>query len=297
MNTARLPVAIIGAGPVGLAAAAHLLARGEIPIILEAGPSVGHHIRQWGHVRMFTPWQYCVDRQAAALLAPSGWQHPSPDVIPTGGELVDEYLQPLASLAVIAPHLHRNARVVGVTRLGCDKVRTAGREHLPFVLRVAAPDGSMRRFEARAVIDASGTWGTPNPAGADGLAALGEAEAADRIATGIPDVLGEQRQRYADKTTAVVGSGHSALNALIDLARLQADHPRTFLLATGHEQVRSIAAALTGDAESAGRVELELPETGVCTTTRRVEAACCGMHTRFGQCWSRWCWLPSASVS
>lgn len=59
----------------------------------------------------------------------------------------------------------------------------------------------------------------------------------------------------------------------------------TFLLATGHEQVRSIAAALAGDTEAAARVELELPETGVCNAQPSTRApvkisaaasACCG---------------------
>lgn len=435
MMHARLPIAVIGAGPVGLAAAAHLLARGETPLVLEAGPAVGHAVRQWGHVRMFTPWRFCVDRQAGALLAAHGWAHPDPDAIPTGAELVTRYLEPLAALPAMASNLHLNARVLGVTRRGADKVRTAGRDTLPFVLRVAGADGRVRSIEARAVIDASGTWAQPNPAGADGLPAPGEAEAADRIAYGIPDVLGRDRVRHAGRTTAVVGSGHSALNALIELvqlageapdtrvlwitrkehvdaayggeaadalpgrgalgsqsrvlveggavevlapfriagitraadgdgllvagdhggspAQLAADelivaagfrpdlamlrevrlaldpwlecavrlgplidpnlhscgtvrphgaaelaHPEagffvagmksygrapTFLLATGHEQVRSIAATLTGDSEAAARVELELPETGVCNTqpASRAKAApaassCCG---------------------
>ena len=437
MTQSRLPIAVVGAGPVGLAAAAHLLTCGETPVLFEAGGAVGNSVRQWGHVRMFTPWRFCVDRQAAALLASSGWSHPDPDAVPTGAELVADYLEPLAALPALAPRLHLNARVLGVTRKGCDKVRTAGRDILPFVLRVAGGDGRMLSFEAGAVIDASGTWTQPNPAGADGLPALGEAEAADRITTGIPDVLGRDRDRYAGKAMAVVGSGHSALNALVELAQLAAEtpgtrilwisrkerieaafgggaadalpgrgelgiqgrmlvesgavdviapfrvaeigraangglliagdhaghaarlaademivaagfrpdlamlrevrlaldpwleraagigklidpnlhsygtvrphgaaelaHPEpgffiagmksygrapTFLLATGHEQVRSIAAALAGDIEAAGRVELELPETGVCSTgplspsrTRTaapLASSCCG---------------------
>jgi hypothetical protein len=40
----------------------------------------------------------------------------------------------------------------------------------------------------------------------------------------------------------------------------------TFLLATGYEQVRSVAAALAGDQDAADAVHLELPETGVCST-------------------------------
>jgi hypothetical protein len=436
MSTTGLPVAVIGAGPVGLAAAAHLLARGETPLVLEAGPAVAWSVRRWGHVRMFTPWRYCVDSAAKALLeAAGGWTHPPAEEVPTGAELVARYLEPLAALPEIAPHLRQNTRVLAVTRKGCDKLRTAGRGDLPFVLRVAGPDGAPgagpdgappRGIEARAVIDCSGTWDTPNPAGADGLRAIGEAEAEAHIRTGIPDVLGAERARYLGRTTAVVGGGHSALNALLELAALreatepetrllwvlrkerieaafggegadglpergalgsaaralveggavevlspfrvaeirrgdgahalrvlgeqagrpasfQADelivatgfrpdlsmlrevrlsldpalecaagigemidpnlhscgtvrphgarelaHPErdvfiagmksygrapTFLLATGHEQVRSIAAALAGDWTSASRVELELPETGVCSAPPAVRAA------------------------
>ena len=40
----------------------------------------------------------------------------------------------------------------------------------------------------------------------------------------------------------------------------------TFLLATGYEQVRSVAAALAGDQTAADTVHLELPETGVCSS-------------------------------
>jgi len=228
MISKSLPVAIIGAGPVGLAAAAHLVARGATPLVLEAGPNAGHAVRQWGHVRMFTPWQYCVDRQAAALLATRGWSHPPVDEIPTGHELVSRYLEPLA--ASLAPHVRFNARVSGVSRKGCDKVRTASRDGLPFVLRVQGPDGLDRVVEASAVIDASGTWSTPNPAGADAFPALGEIEAADRIASGIPDILGVDRATYAGRTTAVVGSGHSALNALIELAELRRAVPGTRII-------------------------------------------------------------------
>jgi thioredoxin reductase len=228
MNSVPLPVAVIGAGPVGLAAAAHLIARGATPLVLEAGPVAAHSVRQWGHVRMFTPWRYCIDRAAAGLLAAQGWTHPPEDHVPTGDELVRDYLEPLA--ACLGSQLHLNARVVSVTRKGADKVRTAGRGDLPFVLRVADSGGRIRIIEAAAVIDASGTWATPNPAGADGLPALGEAEAAGRIAYGMPDVLGDARGRYAGHTVAVLGSGHSALNALIELSTLRREAPDTRIL-------------------------------------------------------------------
>ena len=444
----ELPVVVIGAGPVGLAGAAQLLARGAKPLVLEAGPKAGHTIRQWGHVGMFTPWRFCVDRAAEGLLASYGWSHPPKDDVPTGADLVACYLEPLA--AALAPYIEFNARVVAVTRKGADKVRSVGRGELPFVLRVQGPQGEMRRIEARAVIDASGTWGSPNPMGADGLPAIGEENASERIATGIPDVLGSDRARYAGKVTAVVGSGHSALNALIELSALRRDvpgteifwllrkerveaafggetadalpergalgsharalvesgavkvrtpfriveiaremghllikgdhagipasfaadeiivttgfrpdfsmlreirlaldpwlesagslgplidpnlhscgtvrphganelaHPEpdffiagmksygrapTFLLATGHEQVRSIAAALTGDHEAAARVELDLPETGVCNARpANLEAAavsaCCTTETPQGACCAPKPALPAAA--
>jgi len=254
MNSSSLPVAIIGAGPVGLAAAAHVMSRGGTPLVLEAGPAAGHSVRQWAHVRMFTPWRFCVDRQAAALLATRGWVHPPVDDVPTGGELVARYLEPLA--AALAPHVQFNARVVAVTRLNADKVRTAGREALPFVLRVSAADGSTRSITARAVIDASGTWFTPNPAGADGLPAIGEVEAAERIVSGIPDVLGADREAYAGRTTAAVGSRHSALNALIELAALREQVPGTRVLWMLRKE--NVDAAFGGEGADAlaGRGEL-----------------------------------------
>ena len=62
-------VAVLGAGPVGLAAAVHVLERGMEPVVLEAGPEAAHAVRQWGHVRMFSPWEYNIDKAAERLLA------------------------------------------------------------------------------------------------------------------------------------------------------------------------------------------------------------------------------------
>ncbi|MBX6375837.1 MAG: NAD(P)-binding domain-containing protein [Acetobacteraceae bacterium] len=417
---AALPVAIIGAGPVGLAAAAHALRRGMQPLILEAADDVAAHVRDYGHVRLFSPWRYNIDAEARALLEQAGWRAPDPDALPTGAELFEQYLKPLSELPPIARALKLGHRVVAVSRRGFDKVKTEGRELAPFVLRAEIAGGRAVELEASAVIDASGTWGQPNPLGANGLPAEGEREAASRIRYGIPDALGAERARYAGKAVLVVGSGHSAANALLDLAgvagrlvwairggdpkksygggaadalsargelgmaleglvargavevragfrvrrvefkgdrlavaaedgrvvadvdeivcatgqrpdlgmtrelRLRLDpwlecaealgplidpnlhscgtvrphgarelaHPEpgfytvgvksygrapTFLLATGYEQVRSVAAMLAGDQAAALEVRLELPETGVCSaTTASGAAACCG---------------------
>jgi thioredoxin reductase len=230
MTEKNLPVAVIGAGPIGLAAAAHLVRRGETPLVLEAGGSVGHTVRQWQHVSMFSPWEFNVDAAAAAMLAAAGWERPPKDEIPTGGALVARYLEPLAALPALRPRIRFAARVIGVTRKGFDKVRTQGRTERPFVLRTVDPQGREEAIEAKAVIDASGTWASPNPAGADGLPALGERGAAERLFYGIPDVLGAHRERYAGRTVAVVGGGHSALNTLIELADLREDAPSTRLV-------------------------------------------------------------------
>jgi thioredoxin reductase len=225
MNEAKT-VAIIGAGPVGLAAAAHVLERGLRPIVLEAGDNVGHAVRQWGHVQLFSPWEYNIDRAAARLLAPTGWNSPEPDQYPTGAELVERYLEPLATRTVLASHIQTNSRVTDISRAGFDKLKTRGRETAPFEIRYQNGQGP-EVMRADAVIDASGTWHSPNPAGANGLRAIGETEACDRTAYGMPDVLGKERARYAGKNVAVLGAGHSAIGTLIDLAKLAERAPET----------------------------------------------------------------------
>lgn len=429
MSSSTLPVAVIGAGPVGLAAAVHLLERGLVPIVLEAGSTAGAGIRNWAHVRMFSPWKYNVDPAAARLLATEDWKAPDPEHFPTGQEIIDDFLLPLAAVSGLAPHLRFNARVVGVSRLRHDKMKDAQREDAPFVVRYLE-GGLEREFLAAAVIDASGTLDRPNPAGASGLPALGETALRGRnLVYGMPDLLGAERLRYAGKRLLVVGSGHSAFNVLLAAAQLREQesgtevhwavrrptlqrvfgggendqlaergrlgmeiaklvdraaisvhsdfhiegfaedrgavvaydgerrlpavdevvvatgfrpdlsilselrlaldagtesptvlaplidpnlhscgtvrphgalelkHPEanlyvvgmksygrapTFLLLTGYEQVRSVAAALAGDWEAARRVELKLPETGVCSVqlggrpAQNTSAGCCG---------------------
>jgi thioredoxin reductase len=222
----QMTVAIIGAGPVGLAAAAHALERGLTPTVLEAGSEVAHAVRQWGHVRMFSPWQYNIDHAAERLLAAAGWNSPDPQQYPAGAELVERYLDPLATRTALADHIQTSSRVTAISRVGFDKVKTRGREQAPFEIRYRNGAGS-KTLRADAVIDASGTWSSPNGAGANGLAAIGEAELRDHIAYGMPDVRGGDRIRYAGKTVAVLGSGHSAIGTLIELVRLKDEAPGT----------------------------------------------------------------------
>lgn len=222
-----LLVIVIGAGPVGLVAAAHLLDKGMTPLVLEAGATAGASILGWGHVRVFSPWKYMVDPVSRRLLEASGWRMPDEEALPTGAEFVREFLDPLARLPQLAPHVRYRHRVVAVTRHGIDKVKSAGREDVPFEVVCVDGAGEEVRFLAAAVIDASGTYTTPNPLGAGGIAVPGEVEQGDRVFYGIPDVNGRERGRFAGRRVLVVGSGHSAFNALLDLAWLKTEAPDT----------------------------------------------------------------------
>ncbi|MCT6782115.1 NAD(P)-binding domain-containing protein [Streptomyces sp. CS7] len=217
--TTELPVAVIGAGPTGLAAAAHMLDLGIEPLVLEAGPAAAAAVREWSHVRLFSTWGEVVDPAAEKLLAPTGWTKPDPATYPSGGDWAAQYLQPLAD--VLGDHVRTGATVTGVSRTGRDRVVDADREQQPFVVHIANADGCEERLFARAVIDASGTWATPSPAGGSGLPALGENAASNRITYRVPDFKDPAvRARYAGKRTAVIGSGASAFTALAYLADL-----------------------------------------------------------------------------
>jgi hypothetical protein len=219
-----LPVVVIGAGPTGLAAAAHLRSRGLRAIVLEAGPSAGTAVREWSHIRLFSPWRELVDSAAVDVLTDAGWERPDPDAFPTGGDWADAYLQPLADRL---GNVRYNARVTGVARRGRDLMVDSGRDTEAFTVHFTTEHGD-ERIEARAVLDASGTWSNPNPVGSDGLPALGESENADQIVYRVPDLNDRTTQRrYAGKHVVVAGTGASAKTALIGLTRVAEAHPGT----------------------------------------------------------------------
>jgi cation diffusion facilitator CzcD-associated flavoprotein CzcO len=288
-------VAIIGAGPVGLAAAAHVQERGLRPIVLEAGDSAGHAVRQWGHVQLFSPWEYNIDRAAARLLAATGWNSPEPGQYPTGAELFERYLEPLATKTALATHVHTSSRVTDISRVGFDKLKSKGRATAPFEIRYQNGQGP-KTIRADAVIDASGTWHSPNPAGANGLRALGEQQAADKIAYGMPDVLGKDRARYAGKTVAVLGAGHSAIGTLTDLAQLATQSPETrpIWLLRGNDPAKAFGGGANDKLAARGElgaafaalvaadrimVESEFRVSRLAADgLRLIVAACCGRH-------------------
>ena len=220
-------VIVIGAGPVGLAAAAHLMKRGLTPIVLEKGASVGAAMLEWGHVRVFTPWKYIVDASVEQLLNATDWQYPEKEAMPTGLEIVEQYLHVAATQTPLASTIIYHAEVSDVTKTDLSKSSSQGRDEASYTVRYNDATGQVQQLEADAVIDASGTWHSPNPIGLDGLPVPGEQENQDLIQYGIPDVSQQQVDDYADKRTLVLGGGHSAINVVLDLIKLQESAPGT----------------------------------------------------------------------
>jgi len=291
-------VAIIGAGPVGLAAAAHVLERGMMPIVLEAGSEPAHAVRQWQHVQLFSPWEYNVDKAAERLLSSIGWNSPDPHVYPTGAELLERYLDPLADKTILKDVIRTSSRVTAVSRVGFDKAKTRGRENVPFEIRYQNGKGP-ETLRADAVIDASGTWLSPNPAGASGLPAIGERDAQAKVSYAMPDVLGMDRARFAGKTVAVLGAGHSAIGTLTDLTTLAGQMPGTNVLwlLRGNDPAKAFGGGANDKLVARGelgarfaslvasgmvKVEAGFAVTHVTSTGDRLRvssgSACCGRH-------------------
>jgi len=223
-----LPVAIIGAGPVGLAAAAHLILQKVPFIVFESGENVGNNILKWQHVQLFSPWQYDIDKAARKLLEETDWESPQNDVLPTGKELVDQYLVPLSTLPVLKEAIRYNSKVISISRKQNDKMKSLNREKQPFEIYVER-NHDIEIVEARSIIDATGTWGNPNPSTSNGVWLNSEKQCENHIEYGIPDIT-KSVKRYANKTVAVIGGGHTAINTLLELADLQKEFPKTKLI-------------------------------------------------------------------
>ena len=248
--TTTLPVAIIGGGPAGLAAAAHLVQYKQPFFLIEAGSALGTHFLEYGHVRLFSTWRYNIDAASKALFKQHGIALPDPERLPYGREIAEQYLQPFGQLPELEPFIHLNSRVVHLQRQGLDKMKTAGREDKPFELLVENGSGNRRTLLARAVIDATGTWQNPNPIVSGGVAD----KTSGLVDYGIPAILGEDQKHFENKRIAVIGSGHSALNSLLDLVGLKEAFPETQI--TWIVRKASVEEALGGgDAD-------QLPERG-----------------------------------
>lgn len=218
-------IAVIGGGPIGMEAALEAKRRGMDVALYEAD-RVGGHLRRFGHVTLFTPFHMNSTEMGRARLRDAGVNLPADDAMLTAAELADRYLLPLSRLPELQGSILERSRVTGIARDGLTKPRgvaAAGdlsREGRAFLLRVESPDGSVRFDRADFVLDASGTYATPNATGAGGLPAAGEDRLGDRIERHIPDIAGDARGRYEARKILLVGDGHSAATALIFLDQL-----------------------------------------------------------------------------
>ena len=233
-------IAILGAGPIGLEAALAAAEAGYPFTVYERGAGAADHVRSWGHVRLFSPWDLDVSPRARRALAAAGREVPAGDDCPTGGELIARLLEPLAALPSLAPNLRYHSRVVAVGRRGLlkhEEIASAARAARPFRLLVEVAgevagealggDGGGERWEeADAVLDCTGTWGQPNRLGDGGLPAPGEAALDGEVRRHPPDLAAE-RGAWAGRTILLAGAGHSAQTAAVELARLAAEAPGT----------------------------------------------------------------------
>ena len=210
-------VAILGAGPVGLEAALACHEHGFSFTIYEAASRVAGHVRDWRHVRMFTPWSMNLSPRMAAVLEAAGKPLPDKDRCPTGGELVDELLEPVAETSQIAPNLRLASRVLSVGREGLlkhEEIGSAMRARRAFRLLIEDDAGHEHFEHADVVFDCTGNT-VPNSLGGSGVPALGERRFEDRIDRRVP--APDELKAFAGRRVLLVGAGHSAQTALAAL--------------------------------------------------------------------------------
>ncbi|HKI01808.1 MAG TPA: FAD-dependent oxidoreductase [Thermoanaerobaculia bacterium] len=220
--TSKPRIAILGSGPTGIEAALAAVDAGSPFTLYEAAPTVAGNVRAWGHVRLFTPWEMNVSPRMRRHLEAAGQEVPGGSECPTGRELAERLLDPLASLAGIAPNLRLGVRVLSVGRQGLlkhEEISTAERGRRPFRILLGDETGREWTETAEVVIDATGTWGNPNTLGDGGIPAPGERAFAPEIRRDIPDFSAEAAD-WAGKTVLLAGAGHSAQTAVRELAQL-----------------------------------------------------------------------------
>ncbi len=222
MTKTRPHIAILGAGPTGLEAALAAADKGYPFSLYEAASSVAGHVRDWGHVQLFSPWSLNASPRMRSHLAAFGLEPPAGQNCPTGHSLAERLLEPLAGLPAVAPRLRLRTRVAAVGREGLlkhEEIGSARRSRQPF--RLLLCDDSDREWTEGAdlVLDCTGSYGSPNALGDGGIPAPGEGRLSAAISRRIPDLPAEAGD-WARKTSLLLGAGHSAQTAAVGLAEL-----------------------------------------------------------------------------
>jgi hypothetical protein len=224
-------VAILGAGPTGLEAALAATDAGLSFTVYEAAPAVAGHVRSWGHVTLFSPWSMDVSPRMRRHLEAAGRRLPDrgESTCPTGHQLVESILAPVAALPRIGPHIETGVTVRAVGREGLlkhEEIGTRERARHPFRLLLERGDGTEMIAHANVVLDCTGTYRNPNSLGDAGIAAPGERALDSRIRRHLPDFFADP-EVWAGKRVLLAGSGHSAQTAAVDLDRFAELHPET----------------------------------------------------------------------
>lgn len=222
-------ILVIGAGPIGLEAALYARYLGYEVAVIEQG-TVADSVLRWGHVRMFSPFSMNSSALGVAALRA---QHedaelPEPDAILTGREYAEAYLLPLSRSDLLRGCVMQQVKVLSVGRDGILKtdVRDVDRSDFRFRVLVETPAGE-DVIDADVVLDTTGVTGQQNFVGHGGMPAIGELVSRAHFSQPLPDILGADRERFANRRVLVVGSGYSAATNIVALDQLKSDAPDT----------------------------------------------------------------------
>jgi len=225
-------LAILGAGPIGLETTLYARFLGYDVVVYERG-DVAASIRQWAHVRMFTPFEqnHSPLGLAAIQAQDEAYQPPDNAALLTGQEWISRYLSPLAQTDLIADHLRLSTSVLAVGKEEVlrhdmpghdDKGMPGHDDRGDWSFRVLSRDvhGAEQIEVFDGVLDCTGVFANANWLGHGGIPAIGESELREAIEYRLPNILGRDRPRYAGKHTLVIGAGSSAATNIVALAEL-----------------------------------------------------------------------------
>jgi hypothetical protein len=227
----HMKVAIIGGGPIGVEAALYGACAGFDVALFERG-AIADNVRRWGFVQVFTEWGRNRSPLAVKLLQARGESLPPDNEYSSGHELAD-YVCKVAALDALHGHVFPRTQVLAVTREAClrsDFIGSPRRAEYSFRILLRDESGGELIEHCDAVIDASGVYTSPNWLGSGGAPCPGELDYKDRIDYALPDVAGTERARFANRSTLVIGSGHSAASTLLAVADLMDEFPGTRLI-------------------------------------------------------------------